>query len=47
MGLPLREHKKKGDQLAVTGRIHYSRWKDADGTERYGTEIIAENVMFI
>jgi len=23
MGMPIREHKAKGDQLAVTGRIHY------------------------
>lgn len=47
MGMPIREHKAKGDQLAVTGRIHYTRWKDADGNDRYGCEIIAENVMFI
>jgi single-strand DNA-binding protein len=36
--------KAKGDQLAVTGRIHYSRWQDADGNDRYGCEIIAEKV---
>ena len=47
MGLPLRQHKAKGDQLAVTGRIHYSRWQDADGNDRYGCEIIAENVEFL
>ncbi|WP_239806008.1 single-stranded DNA-binding protein [Croceicoccus hydrothermalis] len=47
MGMPIREHKAKGDQLAVTGRIHYTRWRDADGNDRYGCEIIAENVMFI
>ena len=47
MGMPIREHKAKGNQLAVTGRIHYTRWKDADGNDRYGCEIIAENVMFI
>ena len=37
----------KGDQLAVTGRIHYSRWQDAEGNDRYGCEIIAENVEFL
>ena len=47
MGLPLRDHKAKGDKLAVTGRLHYSRWQDADGNDRYGCEIIAENVEFI
>ncbi len=47
LGLPLRQHKAKGDQLAVTGRIHYSRWQDAEGNDRYGCEIIAENVDFL
>lgn len=47
MGLPLRDHKAKGDKLAVTGRLHYSRWQDADGNDRYGCEIIAENVEFV
>ena len=47
MGLPLREHKAKGDQLAITGRLHYSRWQDAGGNDRYGCEIIAENVEFL
>ncbi|MEE4539947.1 MAG: single-stranded DNA-binding protein [Erythrobacter sp.] len=47
MGMPLRQHKAKGDLLAVNGRIHYSNWKDADGNDRYGCEIIAENVQFL
>ena len=47
MGMPLRNHKAKGDQLAVTGRIHYSRWQDSDGNDRYGCEIIADNIEFI
>ena len=47
LGLPLRQHKAKGDQLAVTGRIHYSRWQDAEGNDRYGCEIIAEKVDFL
>ncbi|MBA4041240.1 MAG: single-stranded DNA-binding protein [Erythrobacter sp.] len=47
MGMPLRQHKEKGDLLAVTGRIHYSRWQDAEGNDRYGCEIIAENVQFL
>jgi single-strand DNA-binding protein len=40
MGLPLRQHKAKGDQLAVTGRIHYSRWQDAEGNGRSATRSI-------
>ena len=47
MGLPLREHKSKGDQLAASGRLHYSRWEEADGNERDGCEMSAENVEFI
>lgn len=46
-GASLSKHKAKGDQLAVTGRLHYSRWQDADGNDRYGCEIIAENVQFL
>ena len=33
--------------IMVTGRIHYSRWTDADGQIRYGCEIIAEQVDFL
>jgi len=47
MGVPVREDKAKGDKLAVTGRIHYTRWQDAEGNDRYGCEIIADNVEFI
>ena len=47
LGVPVREHKAKGDQLAVLGRIHYTKWTDRDGNERYGCEIIAEEIEFI
>lgn len=47
MGMGVRSHKKKGDMLTITGRLHYSRWKDGEGNDRYGCEIIAENVTFI
>lgn len=47
MGMGVRSHKKKGDLLAVTGRLHYTRWTDAENIERFGCEIIAENVEFI
>lgn len=38
--------RSKGDVVAVTGRIHYSRWQDGQGVDRYGCEIIAERVDF-
>jgi single-strand DNA-binding protein len=43
----LSQHKKKGDLLALEGRIHYSKWQDADGTDRYSAEIIAEQVDYL
>jgi single-strand DNA-binding protein len=35
-----------GDVVAVTGRLHYSRWEDQDGNTRYGCEIIADKIDF-
>jgi single-strand DNA-binding protein len=31
----------------VKGRIHYSKWTDREGVERYGCEIIADDVQFL
>ena len=47
LGVPVREHKAKGDQLAITGRIHYTKWTDSDGNDRYGCEIVAEEIEFL
>jgi single-strand DNA-binding protein len=47
MGLGVRSHKAKGDLIAVSGRLHYSRWADEQGQTRYGCEIIAEDVEFL
>ena len=33
--------------VSVRGRIHYSKWTDRDGVERYGYEIIADDVQFL
>lgn len=41
------EHIRKGAMLMVTGRIHYTRWTDGNGSERFGTEIIAERIDFL
>lgn len=37
----------KGMLVSVRGRLHYSKWTDKDGVERYGCEIIAEDVQFL
>ena len=47
MGAGVRDYKVKGDLLAVTGRLHYTRWQDAEGKDHFGCEIIAENVEFL
>jgi len=31
----------------VTGRIHYTRWTDQRDVERFGVEIIADEVTFL
>jgi len=31
----------------VRGRIHYTRWTDSENIERYGVEIIADEVTFL
>lgn len=47
IGKSVAEHVAKGAMIMVTGRIHYSKWTDANGTDRYGCEIIAEQVDFL
>ena len=38
-------NRNKGDLVAVEGRLHYTRWQDADGNDRYGCEIIADRFV--
>lgn len=37
---------KKGQQVAVTGRIQVRQWDDKEGKRRYLTEVVAEEVYF-
>jgi single-strand DNA-binding protein len=37
----------KGRSICVEGRIQTRRWEDRDGNKRYGTEIVATNVILI
>jgi single-strand DNA-binding protein len=46
-GKGVAEHVRKGAMIMVTGRIHYSKWTDQNGVDRYGCEIIAEQVDFL
>jgi single-strand DNA-binding protein len=47
IGKSVAEYVAKGAMLMVTGRIHYTRWTDQNGIERYGCEVIAEQVDFL
>ncbi|HUY02910.1 MAG TPA: single-stranded DNA-binding protein, partial [Rhodocyclaceae bacterium] len=47
LGKTVEEYCKKGMKVLVRGRIHYSKWSDKDGVERYGCEIVAETVDFL
>lgn len=37
----------KGRQVLVEGRLQTRAWEDKDGTKRYTTEIVANNVQFV
>ncbi len=47
LGKTVEEHCRKGMKVLVRGRIHYTKWTDREGVERYSTEIIAETVDFL
>jgi single-strand DNA-binding protein len=41
------DYVEKGQKVMVRGRIHYTRWTDQENIERYGVEIIADEVNFL
>ena len=43
----LANYQKKGNQIAVTGRIQTRSYDGKDGIKRYVTEVIAEEVQFL
>ena len=47
LGKTIQDYCEKGMKVLVRGRIHYTKWKDQEGTDRYGSEIIAETVDFL
>ena len=47
LGKTVQEHCDKGQKVMVRGRIHYTKWTDSTGVDRYGCEIIAETVDFL
>ncbi|WP_306028700.1 single-stranded DNA-binding protein [Stappia sp. MMSF_3263] len=47
LGKTVQQYCEKGMKILVRGRIHYSKWTDQAGVDRYGCEIIAETVDFL
>ena len=47
LGRVIAQHATKGMLVSVKGRIHYSKWTDREGIERYGCEVIADDVQFL
>ena len=43
----LYNYQKKGNQIAVDGRIQTRNYEDSDGNKRYVTEVVAENIKFL
>ena len=47
LGRVVTQHATKGMLVSVKGRLHYTRWIDREGVERYGCEVIADDVQFL
>ena len=47
LGNTIQQYCDTGMKVLVRGRIHYTKWTDQQGNDRYGCEIIAETVDFL
>ncbi|HEY5712611.1 MAG TPA: single-stranded DNA-binding protein [Allosphingosinicella sp.] len=47
LGRIIAQHASKGMLVSVKGRLHYTKWTDREGIERYGCEVIADDVQFL
>ena len=47
LGRTIAQHAVKGMLVSVRGRIHNTRWTDNEGVERFGYEVIADDVQFL
>ena len=47
LGRVVAQHAVKGMLVSVQGRLHNSKWTDSEGIERYGYEVIADDVQFL
>ena len=47
LGKTVAQYASKGMLVSVRGRLHNTRWTDSEGIERYGYEVIADDVQFL
>ncbi|MGN8119258.1 single-stranded DNA-binding protein [Labrys sp. 22185] len=47
LGKTIQQYCEVGMKILVRGRIHYTKWTDQEGVDRYSCEIIAETVDFL
>lgn len=47
IGQTVADYVETGQKVMVRGRIHYNRWTDQENIERFGVEIIADEVTFL
>lgn len=47
LGKTIQQYCEVGMKILMRGRIHYTKWTDQGGVDRYGCEIIAETVDFL
>ena len=47
LGRVIAQHAVKGMLVSVRGRLHNTKWTDSEGIERYGYEVIADDVQFL
>ncbi len=47
LGRTIAQHAVKGMLVSVRGRLHNTRWTDGEGVERFGYEVIADDVQFL
>lgn len=47
LGETVAKNKAKGDLVHVQGRLHYSKWTDNAGVDRYSVEIVADEILFL
>ena len=43
----VKQYVKKGSRLFIEGELENHKWKDAEGNDRYSTNIVAKEIRFL